>query len=153
MKIPFPLPTHNIFLIFPDRTPLILMPQQWTVGIDRVSLTWAWSMTQLRRATSAQAVSRLATASASPTSIKGRDTSKIASIGLGWAPRQDRLKHCYKTESQVRILQKTTKNLAEQVLQDRILQARILQNEFCRTTTKKFCWTSSARQNSARQIL
>ena len=146
MKIPFPLPTHNIFLIFPDRTPLILMPQQWTVGIDRVSLTWAWSMTQLRRATSAQAVSRLATASASPTSIKGRDTSKIASIGLGWALRQDRVEHCYKTESQVRILQNKFCRKRRRILQTEFCKSEFckpefcrMSSEFCRTTTKKFC--------------
>jgi len=129
----------------------MLMPQQRTVGIGRVSSTRAWSMTQLRRATSTQAVSRLATAAASPTSIKGRDTSKMASIGLGWAPRQDRLKHCYKTESQVRILQNLFCRKRRRILQNKFCKTEFCKSEFCkpefcrtssefcRTTTKKFC--------------
>ena len=165
-KFPY-LSLPIIFLIFPDRTPLMLMPQQRTVGIrdyidrkslvgiGRVSLTWvwclrAWSMTQLRRATSTQAVSRLATAAASPTSIKGRDTSKMASIGLGWAPRQDRLKHCYKTESQVRILQNLFCRKRRRILQNKFCKTEFCKSEFCKP---EFCRTSSAWQNSARQIL
>ena len=49
------------------------------------------------------------------------------------------------------ILQKTTKNLAEQdrILQVRILQGRILQNEFCKI---KFCKTNSVENEPKTRI-
>jgi len=153
MKIPLPLPTHNIFNsprpftsnVDATATDCWRSPRQpiraWPTMVEQEALClWAWSMTQLRRATSAQAVSRLARTSASPTSIKERDTSKMASIRLGWAPRHDRLKHCYRTESQFRILQNKLCRI----------RRRILQNKFCKTES---CKSEFCRQNPAGRIL
>ena len=91
----------------------------------------------------------------------------MASIGLEWAPRQDRLKHCHRTESQFSILQNKFCRIRRRILQNKfcetescksefcrqnpagrilqnddeeILQDRILQNTFCKT---KFCKTNS----------
>ena len=131
-------------------------------------------MTQLRRATSAQAVSRLATAAASPTSIKGRDTSwRRRWLQSGWGGPRDNTdwntatgrnakSEFYTTNSAENDEEScrtsfarqnsASQNSASHNSAERVLQnddEEILQNEFCMT---KFCKTNSAENEPKTRI-
>jgi len=146
MKIPLPLPTHNIFNsprpftsnVDATATDCWRSPRQpiraWPTMLEQEALClWAWSMTVI---------------------------NESSSENISLSDEYKRTRHVEDGFNRVGVGPETrpTETLPQDGIPIQNSADKILQDEFCRTTTKKFCKTEfcrtrSARQNSARQIL
>ena len=163
MKIPLPLPTHNIFNsprpftsnVDATATDCWRSPRQpiraWPTMLEQEALClWAWSMTVINESSS----ENISLSDEYKRTRHVEDGFNRVGVGPETRPTetlpQDGIPIQHSAEQ---ILQNTTKNFAEQVLRDRILQVRILQTKSCRTNFAERRRRNSARQNSAEHVL